>query len=61
MLLRYENGLAVPGLVNAAKIARVIGVGLDEVREFEHAAAEAETARLVIGDPRAKAGAGRRH
>jgi transcriptional regulator with XRE-family HTH domain len=48
LILRYENGQAVPGIVNAAKIARVIGVELDEVREFEHAVVEAEAARLVV-------------
>jgi transcriptional regulator with XRE-family HTH domain len=47
LILRYENGKAVPGIVNAAKIARVIGVELHEVKEFEHAVAEAETAGLT--------------
>jgi DNA-binding XRE family transcriptional regulator len=51
LILRYETGRAVPGIVNAAKIARVIGVGLDEIREFEHAMAQAEAARLVLDDP----------
>ena len=51
LILRYENGKAVPGIVNAAKIARVIGVELHEVKEFEHAAAEAEAARLVVENP----------
>lgn len=44
--MRYETGRAVPGIVNAAKIAHVIGVELDEIREFEHAVAEA--ASLVV-------------
>jgi transcriptional regulator with XRE-family HTH domain len=51
LILRYETGKAVPGIVNAAKIARVIGVELDEVKEFEHAVAEAEAARLVVENP----------
>jgi transcriptional regulator with XRE-family HTH domain len=51
LILCYETGQSVPGIVNAAKIARVIGVGLDEIREFEHAVAEAEAARLVVDDP----------
>jgi len=46
--LRYETGRAVPGIVNAAKITHVIGVELDEIREFEHAMAEAEAASLVV-------------
>jgi transcriptional regulator with XRE-family HTH domain len=50
LILRYETGQSVPGIVNAAKIARVIGVELDEIREFEHAVAEAEAARLVVDD-----------
>jgi transcriptional regulator with XRE-family HTH domain len=61
LILRYETGQAVPGIVNAAKIARVIGVDLDEVREFEHAAAEAEAARLVVDDPDPDDGTERRH
>ena len=48
LILRYENGKAVPGIVCAAKIARVIGVELRDVREFEHAAAEAEAAGLIM-------------
>ena len=51
LILRYENGKAVPGIVNAAKIARVIGVELHEVEEFEHAVAEAETAGLTTANP----------
>lgn len=51
LILRYENGKAVPGIVNAAKIARVLGVELHEVKEFEHAMAEAETAGLTTANP----------
>ena len=50
LILRYENRQAVPGIVNAAKIARVLGVRLEEVREFEHAVAEAETAGLTTAN-----------
>lgn len=60
LILRYETGQAVPGIVNAAKIARVIGVELDEVKEFEHAVSEAEAARLVVDDPDPDDGAERR-
>ncbi len=61
LVLRYENGQAVPGIVNAAKIARVLGVELGEVKEFEHAVAEAEAARLVVENPGGDEGAeGRR-
>ena len=60
LILRYETGRAVPGIVNAAKIARVIGVDLDEVREFEHAMAQAEAARLVVDNPDPDDGAERR-
>ena len=34
LILRYENGKAIPGLVSAAKLARVLGVQLHEIREF---------------------------
>ncbi len=50
LILRYENRQAVPGIVNAAKIARVIGVELHEVKEFEHAVAEAEIAGLTTAN-----------
>ena len=58
--MRYETGRAVPGIVNAAKIARVIGVDLDEVREFEHAKAQAKAARLIVDNPDPDDGAERR-
>lgn len=57
LILRYENGMATPGIVNAAKIARVLGVGLDEVKEFEHAVAEAEAAGLTTANPTQNDGA----
>ena len=60
LILRYENGMATPGIVNAAKIARVLGVGLHEVEEFKHAAAEAETVGLTTANPARKDSAGRR-
>ena len=50
LLLRYENQQAVPGIANAAKLARVIGVELHEVREFEHAVEEATAAGLVMAN-----------
>ncbi len=50
LIFRYENQQAVAGIANAAKLARVIGVELHEVREFEHAVAEAEAAGLVIAN-----------
>lgn len=52
LILRYEKQQAVPGIANAAKIARVLGVELNEIWEFEHAAAEAEAAGLVMIDAR---------
>ena len=48
LILRYESGKARPGIVNAAKLARVIGAELHEVREFEHALEEAEAAGLAL-------------
>jgi transcriptional regulator with XRE-family HTH domain len=50
LILRYENGKAVPGIVNAAKIAHVLGVRLEDIREFEHAVAEAEAAGLTTAN-----------
>ena len=48
LILRYESGKARPGIVNAAKLARVIGVELDEVKEFERALEEAKAAGLAL-------------
>src|SRR5215213_8373093 len=57
---RPSRGQAVPGIVNAAKIARVIGVELDQVKEFEHAVAQAKAARLVVDNPDTDDSVGRR-
>jgi hypothetical protein len=50
----------VPGIVNAAKIARVIGVELEQGKEFDHAVAQAKAARLVVDNPDTDDSAGRR-
>ena len=38
LLYRYELGLRTPGIENATKIARVLGVEIGDVEEFRSAA-----------------------
>ena len=38
LLYRYELGLRTPGIENATKIARVLGVEIGDIEEFRSAA-----------------------
>ena len=45
-IFRYETGRRVPGIENATRIARALGVGTGEVDEFRPALEEAEAAGI---------------
>ena len=49
-VIRYERGRSVPGIKNAARIAAVLGVRVDEVEEFLPAVREVEAAGFVLAD-----------
>lgn len=51
-VIRYERGRSVPGIKNAARIARVLGVRVDEVEEFLPAVREVEAAGFVLAESR---------
>jgi transcriptional regulator with XRE-family HTH domain len=50
-VIKYERGRSVPGIRNAARIARVLGVRVDEIKEFLPAVREVEAAGFVLADP----------
>ncbi len=47
-VIRYERGRTSPGIKNAARIAAVLGVRVDEVEEFLPAVREVEAAGFVL-------------
>ncbi len=47
-LLRYERGRTSPGITNAARIARVLGVRVDRIAEFIPAVREVEAAGFAL-------------
>ena len=47
-VIRYERGRSVPGIRNAARIAEVLGVRVDEIEEFLPAVREVEAAGFVL-------------
>ena len=49
-VIRYERGRSVPGIRNAARIAAVLGVRVDEVEEFLPAVREVEAAGFVLAN-----------
>jgi len=49
-LIRYEQRRAQPGIRNAARIAAVLGVRVDEIDEFIPAVREVEAAGFVLAD-----------
>ncbi len=49
-LVRYERGRSVPGIRNAARLARALGVRVDEIEEFLPAVKEVEAAGFVLAD-----------
>ncbi len=50
-VIRYERGRSIPGIKNAARIAAVLGVRVDEVEEFLPAVREVEAAGFVLANP----------
>ena len=48
LLSRYERGLRKPGIKNAIKLARGLGVELAEIDEFRPALEEAMEIGLVV-------------
>ena len=49
-VIRYERGRTSPGIRNAARIAAVLGVRVDEIEEFLPAVREVEKAGFVLAD-----------
>ena len=49
-VIRYERGRTSPGIRNAARIARVLGVRVDEIAEFLPAVREVEEAGFILAD-----------
>ncbi len=49
-VIRYERGRTSPGIKNAARIAAVLGVRVDEIEEFLPAVREVEKAGFVLAD-----------
>jgi transcriptional regulator with XRE-family HTH domain len=47
-IIRYERGRARVGIKNASRIARVLGVRVDEIAEFLPAVREVEAAGFVL-------------
>jgi transcriptional regulator with XRE-family HTH domain len=49
-IIRYERGRSRVGIRNAARIARVLGVRVDEIEEFLPAVREVEEAGFVLAE-----------
>jgi transcriptional regulator with XRE-family HTH domain len=49
-VIRYERGRTSPGIKNAARIAAVLGVRVNEIEEFLPAVREVEEAGFVLAD-----------
>lgn len=47
-IVRYERGRTVPGITNAARIARALDVRVDEIAEFVPAVRQVEAAGFVL-------------
>jgi DNA-binding XRE family transcriptional regulator len=47
-VIRYERGRTSPGIRNAARIAAVLGVRVDQVKEFLPAVREVEAAGFAL-------------
>jgi transcriptional regulator with XRE-family HTH domain len=50
LLIAYEMGRQKPGIANAARIARALGVRVDCIEEFVPAVREVEAAGFVLAD-----------
>ncbi len=49
-VIRYERGRTAPGIRNAARIAAVLGVRVNQIEEFLPAVREVEAAGFVLAD-----------
>ena len=50
LLIAYEMGRQRPGIANAARLARALGVRVDQIEEFVPAIQEVEAAGFVLAD-----------
>jgi transcriptional regulator with XRE-family HTH domain len=49
-VIRYERGRTSPGIRNAARIAAVLGVRVDQIEEFLPAVREVEAAGFMLAE-----------
>ncbi len=49
-LVRYERGRTVPGITNAARLARALDVRVDRIEEFLPAVEEVRAAGFVLAE-----------
>jgi len=50
LLIGYEMGRQRPGIANAARLARALGVRVDQIEEFAPAVREVEAAGFVLSE-----------
>ena len=50
LLIGYEMGRQRPGITNAARLARAVGVRVDRIEEFVPAVREVESAGFVLAE-----------
>jgi transcriptional regulator with XRE-family HTH domain len=50
LLIAYEMGRQRPGIANAARLARALGVRVDRIEEFLPAVREVESAGFVLAE-----------
>ena len=50
LLIAYEMGRQTPGIKNAARLARALGVRVDSIEEFLPAVRETEDAGFVLAE-----------
>ena len=54
LLIGYEMGRQRPGINNAARLARVLGVRVDRIEEFAPAVREVEAAGFVLAEAKGR-------
>jgi transcriptional regulator with XRE-family HTH domain len=50
LLIAYEMGRQRPGIANAARLARALGVRVDQIDEFAPAVRDVEAAGFVLAE-----------
>lgn len=50
LLIGYEMGRQTPGITNAARLSRALGVRVDRIAEFRPAVREVEAAGFVLAE-----------